>query len=127
MATKIIQADREDIRTVEKESQNLFIFDILAMCGIPEEQLVPCFPGVDGMSIAQRMALRKLCSQYDVFIVDDFDGGVKIYVNDDIIAEWKKPHYVMRTDPTAKEKSKRIYVEIHCSWWSLFEEQNDQE
>lgn len=125
MARKIIQADREDLRTVETEEQYIFIFDILAQCGIPIEELEPCLP-VDEITVSQRMALRKLCTQYNVTISDDFDGGIKIYVNDDVIAEWKKPHIVLRTDPSAKDRTKRLYIEIHCSWWSLFEEQDEQ-
>jgi hypothetical protein len=63
---------------------------------------------------------------YHVDILDDGDRGVKIYVDNDVIAEWKKPKYILRTNPKARRPVDRLFYEMIISFWSMFEGDNDE-
>jgi|SRR3990167_2252806 len=129
MGSKVILIDREDIRKIEGEEKYNFIITILLSLGLPEERIEACYPA-DGeeLSVQNKMCLRKLCQEFQITIVDDLDGGVKIYVTSEkektLIAEWKKCWYALRVDLEELDRSKRIFAELHANWWSLFEDEN---
>lgn len=126
MGSKIIKADQEDIKAIQDEESTFFVFETLVNCGISEEELAPCLP-VDGpLTVEQKIHLRNVCLVRNLVISNDLEGGVKIYSSDHLIAEWKKPTFVLRVDRNTIDRTKRMHVEIHCSWWSRFEEQENE-
>lgn len=128
ITSKIIQADLEDIRSLEIEEQNNFIFYILSTAGVPDDRIEPCIPVESNeMTTEQRILFRKLCSEYNLSVINDQDGGYRIYVGNTFddslkIAEWFKPTFVLKKDTSVLDKKNQIFTEITFSWWSSFKE-----
>ena len=117
-------ASRDNYREVEEEWKFEFIYHVLSSIGIPEEILGKCFPdgGIEELTVEHKIELRKYMKQFDVTIVDDRDGGIKIFVEQELVAEWKKCKFVLREDPKEVDPSKRLYTEIQADVWTIFDE-----
>lgn len=117
-------ASRSNYRDVEKEWQYEFVYYVLESIGIPEEVLDGCFPeeGMEAFTVAHKIELRTYMNQFDVTIVDDRDHGIKIFVEQQIVAEWKKCKFVLREDPKEVDPSKRLYMEIKADVWTIFDD-----
>ena len=117
-------ASRGNYRDVEKEWQYEFVYYVLESIGIPEEVLAGCFPeeGMDAFTVAHKIELRTYMNKFDVTIVDDRDQGIKIFVEQDKVAEWKKCIFVLREDPKEVDPSKRLYMEIKADVWTIFDD-----
>ncbi len=116
-------ASRDNYREVEEEWRLEFIYYVLSNIGIPEDVLDECFPE-DGITVRHRIKLRHHMKAFDVTIVDDRDGGIKIFFERDVIAEWKKCKFVLREDLKEVDPSKRLYTEIEADVWTIFNEGN---
>lgn len=123
MGSKTIIADREDIEAVESEEQLFFVFSVLQSSGIPEEKLESCFS--DGFSVENKIALRKLCDKEQISIIKDVNGSLKIYIQNNLIAEWHTPTYILHVNKNAAEHSKKMFMEMRITWWTFEEGEND--
>lgn len=115
----IYSKDRKDISKVEAEEQLSFILSVMQASGVPDKELEACI--TDGqMSVEDKIRFRKVCENFQISIVDDMDGGLKIYVNsggsDVLVAEWYRPTYTLQTGD-----SKELTTNLHIHWWT-FEE-----
>jgi len=126
---RVILANREDCRNVEAEEKYEFTLYVLESVGLPEEMLDECFPdnGYDNFSVEHKIKLRQLLATFDIAIIDDTGGGLKIYVDKDLIAEWKKCKFCLRRDLSKVDPSKQLYVEIHEEFWTIFDENQEKE
>lgn len=124
MGSKIILTDREETSSFEAKAQLDFILSFLHQSGIPRKKLLPCtVTDNQFFSVENKILLRKICDQEQISIVDDTNGGLKIYIKSDnqniLVAEWYKPIHILQIDP----KHKKILVQIHIHWWTIFEEE----
>lgn len=120
-------ADRDNYREVEQEWKYEWIFYILSHMGLEDEILQECFPegGFADFDVKHRLKLREHCDAKNITILDDRDGGVKIYVQivvdgqavQEKVAEWKKCHFNLREDPEAIRPSDRTFIEIVADPW----------
>lgn len=131
MGSRPVLANREDVRMVEAEEQLNFVLSVLHASGVSEEKLQACL--TDGLlaSVENKIAFRKICEKEQISIIDDSDGGVKLYMKSDnqdvLVAEWFKPSYILRTDHSVLDRSKKMFIEIHTHWWTVFEENDGKE
>jgi hypothetical protein len=123
MQSTILLNSSENTHQVEAEEQGRFVYSILSSFGLPlddwqGEELTP----------EQHIGLRKVLFAYGFDIISDMDGGVKIYLRDDntkensLVAEFKKPHYILRKDAGQPNPNKRLYLEMITNTWSILEE-----
>lgn len=119
----IVFVDRDDYKKVEEEEQNKFIFYVLESMGVPTDE----WPEGFEFSVQDRINMRAVLNKYGVSIIDDRDGGIKIYVDKEVVAEWKKCTYNLREDKSELEHSKRLFYEMHIDCWSLFDEDVEEE
>jgi len=119
-------ASRENFRKVEEEWQYEFIYYVLSSIGIPEDILDGCFPeeGAEGFTVEHRVELRKYMTTFDVKIIDDRDGGITMYLEEELIARWKKCKFSLREDPKEVDPAQRIYVEVQADIWTIFDEED---
>ena len=119
MKGTILLNHTEDTRQVEKEEMSRFLFDILDQMEIPVKEFweTGSQPSVD-----QKMKLRDVFSEYHIQTIDDLDGSLQIYVDNQKIAEWYKPTYKLKRDLAQRDPKKQLYLEMSVSCWSLFEE-----
>lgn len=109
MTTASIYADREDAKQVEEEEKNKFVWSVLEGIGIPIEE---AWPDPLVLTLEQKIELRKFLGKYSISVVDIGDGSLEIFVDDDIVARWYKPKYILKKDLTAKYASNKLYFEI---------------
>jgi hypothetical protein len=119
-----IYIDREDARKVEEEERDTFIKGVLTSIGIPLDDV---WPGERLENVEQKIEFQKRMEEFELDILNDGDHGVKIYVGDELIAEWFRPQFVMHTDRRARRPSKRLFYEMTIRFWSMFEEGEEDE
>ena len=120
-----IYIDREDVRKTEEQEKFTWTINVISNIGITSDELeIP--ENVEELSVEFRKNMRALLQKFDVKIVDEHDGNIKIYVEDNLIAEWHKPQYILRTDLSAIEPSKRLFVEMITDHWSVFDGEDNE-
>ena len=125
MGQTSIYINIEDCKTAEVEERDSFIKNVLNAIGI--DGLDDIWPDVQIESVEDKIKFRRLMQTYDIDILYDGDRGVKIYVDDDMIAEWKKPRFILRSDPSARNPRNKTFYEMIIDYWSMFEQgENDE-
>lgn len=110
-----------DKAAVESEEKSKFIRSILEALSIevdfwPAEQAA--------LSIENKIKLRHMLNELGLIIRELADGTLEVYFEQQLIGEWSKPFYVLKTDLSQVDPKKKLYLEMHVSFSSpLFEEQ----
>jgi long-subunit fatty acid transport protein len=119
MQQTILLDSNENTRKIEREEQGRFVFSVLTAFGLQDN---PTWDW-DGRELTteQQIKMRKLLAAYKFEIVDDMDGGVKIYCEQELVGEFKKPHYVLRKDSGQVNPDKKLYLEMKIDTWSVLE------
>ena len=121
MRYTILLSKNEKTKEIEAQEQSRFVKSIFEALEIPIE-----WNPDEPHTIDDKIKLRAAINQYSINIISDIDGGLKIFVKSDLIAEWKKARYVLKNDPAQIDPSKRLYLEMHVSFWSAFEETDNK-
>jgi len=120
MEYKVLLDKKSNFREAGTEEQSQFILSIIEALDIPFE-----WDSSTTFTIMDKLRLKKLCNQYNISIIDDTDGNAKIYLEGQVIAEWHKPSFILREDLGQIDPKKRLYIEMKCSFSSMFEENNN--
>lgn len=115
-----IYLDREDAKSIEEEERSLFLRGILEKIGVPLDDI---WPDKYVETIDQKIKLRGLLSKLNIEIIYDGDRGCKIYHEDELLAEWFKPRFLLKRDNKAKTIQKKFYYEMKIKTWDVFENQ----
>lgn len=127
----VVLCNKDDIRKTESEEQLSFIRQNIefALNDIDLEQdslpaLESCFPDNDSelYTVEQKINLRKVLGHFNISVLNDRDGGVKIYLDRQVFAEWRKPTFVLKEDSSVLDRNKKLYGEITFDAWSQFQE-----
>lgn len=119
----VVLANRHDYRKVIEELKYEFTSDIINKLELPEDEVNECLPNnFSDFDVNKKIKLRNLLGKFNVNIIDDKDGGIKIYVENEQIAEWKKCFIRIKQNPAALNISEKVFVEIHVDCSSVFEE-----
>lgn len=108
-------------KTVEDEEKNRFLHDILEQMGVP----LDFWTSADSLSVEQRIKLRSILVNYNIQVLDDLDGNMQIYVEGELVGEWRKCTYKLKRDLRELDPRKQLYLEMLVDCWTVFEE--DQE
>lgn len=106
-----------NLHEVEVEEQTRFVISIIEALEIPFE-----WNSNEPFSILDKVRLRKILSKNNISVISSSDGEVKIYLERDQIAEWKKPLYMLKEDPSQVDPRKKLFIEMKCDFSSIFEE-----
>lgn len=122
MQYTILISRNENVKEIETQEQSRFIKTILEALEIDVK-----FNPDESFSIDDKIKMRKALSFYNITIIESFDGGLKIFVERDLIAEWKKPFYKMKQDNSQIDPKNRLYMEMKINFWTVFEQENTKE
>lgn len=114
----------ENTRQVEEEERSKFMRSVLETVGIPMEGI---WDETGILTIENKNKLRTILASFNVIAIEDIEGGMKIYANREEIARWNKPSYVLKRDMSQIDRKKQLYLEMKCSYWSIFETQPSDE
>jgi hypothetical protein len=112
--------NREDAKTVEEEERHNFLRSILTSIGIPFEDI---WPEDAEITNKIKIELRSLLQKYDITILDKADKSTDIYVDKDLIGQWKRPTYKLKHDASQIVHSKKVFLEMTIEYESVFDEQ----
>lgn len=119
MEGTILLNANENTKQVEEEEKSRFVKSVLEEIGIPLENI---WDDDDSLSVQGKIKLRSTLSSFGVNVIDDLDGGLKIYVDKEVVAEWSKPTYKLRRDHGEIDRSKQLYLEMNIKNWTIFED-----
>lgn len=109
----------ENTNQVEEEEKARFIKSVLETVGIPLENI---WDEAGVLTIEGKIKLRSTLSSYGVNVIDDLDGGLQVYIEREMVAEWSKPTYILRRDYSHIDRSKQLYLEMTIKNWTIFED-----
>lgn len=120
MKATILLNYNESTQQVEEEEQLRFIKSLLEQMDVPIDE----FWSTDSkLSVEQRIKLRGVLNTFGIQIIDDLDGHLQIYVDNDLIGEWHKCTYKLKRDLRQIDPKKQLYLEMEIDCWTLFDEQ----
>lgn len=120
MKSIILLNSNENTKQVEEEEKTRFIKSILEIMGVPIGDI---WQG-ESLSVQDKIQLRALLSTYSIKIIDDSDGKLSFYVENELVAEWNIPYYKMKKDLSEIDPNKKLYKEMHVDYWSIFDQEN---
>ena len=115
----VILVNRHDAAQVEQEEKVKWALGILSFIGVPVEDW-PNEPSMENLRKV-RGALKKL--EIDI----DSNSGLKIYHQNNLLAEWLRPTYILREDSKELDVKYRYYLEMHLNCKSVFDDQLTKE
>jgi hypothetical protein len=114
-----ILVDRSDnLKQIEAQEQSRFlkmVFDAL--------EISADFNPDKPLSVEDKIKLYPTLNSYGITVIDDLGGGLKIFVERDLIAEWKNPSCKMKQEITKAGQKKRLYMELSIDFWTVFEQE----
>lgn len=120
MQYTILLDKHENTKDVERQEQARFIKTVLDSLDVPID-----WNPDESLTITSKLKLRQTLEMYNIHILDDTDSGIKIFVNRDLIGDWSKPHYILKTDYSQIDPNKKLYLEMNINFWTIFEEEVD--
>lgn len=120
----------ENTQQVEAEEKARFLRGILEQIfeNSPVVEQIQEIWDVDGpLPASQKVKLRNILTTYNVQVIDDLDGHLKVYFENNLIAEWLKCIYKLRKDPKVIDPRKRIFLEMCIECWSVFDSQETEQ
>jgi hypothetical protein len=118
MQGTILLNHNDNTSQVEKEERYRFLAGVLQEMGLPIEDIWD--EGLD-LSVEKRIKLRDLLSSYNVQLIEMVDGTMNLYLENDLIASWERPEYVLKRDYSSLDPRKSLYLEMRISCSSVFE------
>ena len=69
----------------------------------------------------EKIKLRSILTAHDIQVIDEQDGTLIIYIENQKVATFKKPTYKLRQDLSKLNRKERLYIEMTIECESLFE------
>lgn len=114
----------ESVRKVEEDERNRFLYCLLEQMGVP---IAEFWTIDDSLSAAQKMKLRNLLTTYDVRVLDDLEGNLEVYLENELVGEWHKCTYKLKKNLRELDPRKRLYLEMEVNYWSIFDDTPENE
>jgi hypothetical protein len=73
------------------------------------------------LTILQKAEMRKILTDNNIFISDEREETLEIYIKNELIAKWEKPYYKLRYDRSKINPKERCYSEVDLSFWSVYD------
>jgi hypothetical protein len=116
MQYTILLDKHEDTKDIERQEQARFIKTILDALEVNIE-----WDPNEPLTIESKLKLRQSLETYNIDVLNDTDGGIKVFANKDLIGDWSKPYYVLKQDYSQIDPDKKLYLEMHVNFWTIFE------
>jgi hypothetical protein len=128
MKGSILLDYNEDTRQVEEEEKARFLRGILEACFENTEaanQINTIWTSDGVLPAPQKVKLRGVLATYGLQVIDDLDGHMQVYLENELIAEWHKCTYKLKRDLRVIDPRKRVYLEMNVNCWSVFDEKEE--
>lgn len=119
-ATILINYD-ENIKKVEEEERNRFLKSLLDQLTIPTDDFWTIEDSSLTLSVDQRIKLRQVLLREGIQIIEDLEGFMQVFINNELVGSWNKPHYVLKKDLSQLDPKKQLYIEMNIECWTIYE------
>jgi len=119
MQGEIIILKRDQQLELELKHKSQWIRDILSKIGLPVEDWS------ETLSMNDIRHIRAELKSLEIDIIDDTDNGIEIYYQNNLIAKWLRPRYVLRENPHERNPKDRYYLEMHINCHDVFSQNQD--
>lgn len=130
MKGTILLNHSENTHQIEQEEKNRFLQQLLEQMfeGTPDvlSQIVNIWNNSNSLTAPQKVMVRELLNTYNIQVLDDNDGEMKIYVEGELVGQFFKPNYKLKRDYSQLDKRKQLYLEMSINCWSVFEPAEDE-
>lgn len=116
MRYTILLDKNEKTQDIEVQEQARFVKSLLEALEVPIK-----WNPEEPFSIDSKIEFRKSLGAYNINIINDNDGGMKVFVKDNLIGEWFKCSYKLKKDSTQINPNKQLYLEMLVNFWTTFE------
>lgn len=123
---QIIQADKDNYKQVFNQVRFDWLCSILSETGMNLDNCFPESGNIEDQTIDQKAQLRNNLNDNNILIVDNNDDSLIIYIQNQIIAEWKKPLYVRKEDIEERNPKKKFFIEINIEHYSVFDDMSSE-
>lgn len=131
MKGTILLSYNENTQQVEEEEKARFLRTFLEQCfeDAPEvaAQISAIWTSDGPLPPVQKVKLRGILSTYGIQVIDNLDGHMQIYLENELMAEWLKCTYKLKKDLRVIDPRQRIYLEMEINCWSVFDPKEEQE
>ena len=131
MKGTILLSYNEDTHQVEDEEKARFLRGFLEQCFEDAPDVAAQIASVwtvDGpLPATQKVKLRGILTTYNIQVIDDLDGHMQIYLEDELMAEWFKCTYKLKKDLRVTDPRQRMYLEMEINCWSVFDSQEEKQ
>ncbi len=124
MKASILLNYSENTKKVEEEEKNRFLHDLLDQMGVPVDTF---WTSSETLTVEQRIRLRNVLVSYNIQVLDDLDGTMQIYVEGELVGEWRKATYKLKRDLRQPDPKKQLYQEMLVDCWTVFESEEDNQ
>jgi hypothetical protein len=114
----------DNTKKVEDEEKTRFLKTLLEQMGVPIDDF---WVGDVALSVNQKAKLRGILATYSIQVIDDLDGNMQVYVENEKVGEWNKCTYKLKRDLRELDPKKQLYLEMSVDCWTLFEENEEQQ
>ena len=126
MKSTILLNYGENTHQVEEEMKSVFLKGFLEQCfeNSPDvaTQFSTIWSGDAPLPPPQKVKLRGLLATYGIHVIDDHDGHLQIYLDNELVGEWFKCTYKLNKDLRVTDPRYRIYLEMEVNCWSAFDQ-----
>lgn len=130
MKGTILLSYNENTRQIEEEEKARFLRGILEQC-FADSKIADQFQEIwseDGVLPAnQKVKLRHILATHGIQVIDDLDGHMRILLDGELMAEWLKCTYKLKSEPQVHDPRKRFYLEMEVNCWSVFDPPEEHE
>lgn len=131
MQGTILLNHNENIQQVEVEEKSRFLHGLLHQMfeDVPDvvSKIEEIWIDDSPLTVPQKIKMRGFMSTYNIQVIDDCDGRMRIFVEGELIGEWLKCKYKLRKDVSQIDPRKQLFLEMTVNCWSVFESPETQE
>lgn len=112
---------KEDAKLQAKKLMYQWAYSILEETGIDFEDTLPEDGDYESLEVLERAFIRKKLEVNQIFVLDNRDETLEIYIEDELIAKWDKPYYKLHFDGSKVNPKERFYMEVDVFFGSVFD------
>jgi len=112
----LLNSDDNTFQVEEEEKQN-FLRELLENMGLPISDF---WQPNQTLNIQEKIKLRNILGAFNIVVIDNLDGHMQIYHDDELIGEWNKCKYKLKKDLRQIDPKKQFYLEMEADFWTIF-------
>ncbi|MFZ4795983.1 MAG: hypothetical protein ACOYMA_00720 [Bacteroidia bacterium] len=113
---KVLNIKREEQTEKELSEKSRWVRNILSSIGLSTDNWA------ENLTMNDIRKIKSELKSLNIDIIDDTDNGLEIYYDNNLIAEWRRPRYVLRENRLERDPQSRYYLEMHINSRSVFDE-----